>query len=169
MMTKEERERECLSSIDAMIDRYDMERRCDMSRDAIRRHVRRGMLQNNFAFICADMANTFLLDCEQELKPFGVGFGHKDKYNFNQMLNHITAAKKWAKMSALPIYGIDECDDACADSDWWYNMLKLIDDRTGDDPRKTHMLLEWLLSMPSEVGLFNIKYEDFKQFKPDGR
>lgn len=155
------------ASIDELIDRYDMERKCGMSRDELRRRVQRSLVYNNLAFICADVANSFLMDCEHELKRFGVAFRHDDRRNFRQMLDHIRAARTWSAKSAFPIYEIEERDNACAESDWWYNMMKLIDDRTGDNRQKTNMLLEWLLAMPSEVGLFDVKYDDFKQFKPD--
>lgn len=167
VMTKQERIAKRDAEIDGMIDKYDMERKCSMSRAAIHKSVERAMVLNNLAFVLADAANTFLMDCESELGRFGVCFGQQDKYNFRQMLSHLNAAKKWAQKSALPIYGISDADDACADSDWWYSLLKLIDDRLGDDPRKTNMFLEYLLNMPSEVGLFKVTYDDFKRFKKD--
>ena len=164
-MTKKEAIAQRDAQIDAMIDRFNMTEKCGMSRDAIREKVRRGMVLNNLAFILADVANTFLMDMEEELKPFGVCFAQTDKYNFKQMLSHVTAARKWAEKTALPIYEIADADDACADSDWWYNFIKLVDDRTGESARKTNMLLEYLLNMPSEVGLFKVTYNDFKRFK----
>ena len=164
-MTKKEAIAQRDAQIDAMIDRFNITEKCNMSREAIREKVRRGMVLNNLAFILADVANTFLMDMEEELKPFGVCFAQTDKYNFKQMLSHVTAARKWAEKTALPIYEIADADDACADSDWWYNFIKLVDDRTGESARKTNMLLEYLLNMPSEVGLFKVTYNDFKRFK----
>ena len=158
---EERRERE----IEALIERFDMERKCSMSREQIRAAVLRSMVLNNFAFICADLANTFLLDCEHELKRFGVVFRHGDKYNFNQMLTHIHAARKWSAKSTLPLYEIEDKDNACAESDWWYSLMKLIDDRIGSNNRKTNMFLEWLLAMPSEENIFDVTYDDFKHFK----
>lgn len=164
-MTDEERIKKRDADIDAMIDRFNMTEKCNLSREQIHRKVQRGMVLNNFAFILADAANTALMDMETELKPLGVAFSQKDKQNFNEMMKHVVAAKKWAEKSALPIYEISEAQDACADSDWWYNFLKLVDDRIGDNAQKTNLLLEYLLNMPKEVGLFDVRYEDFKQFK----
>lgn len=166
-MTKEERIAKRDAEIDAMIDRFHMIEKCAMTREHIHKAVQRGMVQNNFAFILADAANTYLMDCEKTLEPFGVSFDHEDKYNFRQMMEHVKAARKWAEKSAMPIYEIHDADDACADSDWWYNFMKLVDDRIGDDPRKTNMLLEYILAMPSEVGLFKVTYDDFKHFKKE--
>lgn len=166
-MTKDERLAKMYGEIDAMIDRFHMTEKCSLSREAIHKKVQRGMILNNIAFVLADAANSALMDMESELAPLGVSFSQSDKYRFNMMLNHVKAAKKWAESSALPIYEIADADDACADSDWWYNMIKLIDDRLGDDNRKTNMFLEYVLAMPSEIGLFNVTYNDFKHFKKD--
>ena len=166
-MTREERERKRDAEIDEMIDRFHMTKKCSMSRDAIHRAVERGMVLNNLAFVLADACNTFLMDCENELKRFDVAFGQTDKYNFRQMLSHISAARKWAEKSALPIYDIPDADDACADSDWWYSFIKLVNDRTGENLSKTNLLLEYVLSMPSEMNMFDVKYNDFKRFKKD--
>lgn len=165
-MTKEEIIAKRDAKIDQMIDRYHMIEKCGQSRERLHRRVQRSMVLNNMAFVFADVANSLLMDAEAELRPFGASFGQTDKYNFKQMLSHIVAAKKWAAKSALPIYELkDEAEDACADSDWWYHLCLLIDDRVGDNPRKTNIFLEFLLGMPSEVGLFNVTYNDFKQFK----
>lgn len=164
-MTKEERLAKQNAQIENMIDRFNMTEKCGMSREDIHKKIRRSMVLNNFAFILADVANTFLMDMEEDLKPFGVAFEQTDKYNFKQMLSHVTAARKWAEKSALPIYKHEDIDNACADSDWWYSFIKLVDDRTGDNRQKTNMLLEYLLNMPSEMNMFNIKYNDFKRFK----
>lgn len=166
-MTKDERLAKMRGEIDAMIDRFHMTEKCSLSREAIHKKVQRGMILNNIAFVLADAANSALMDMESELAPLGVGFNQQDKYNFKQMFSHAEAAKKWAEKCAIPIYEIADADDACADSDWWYNMILLIDDRLGDDNRKTNMLLEYILAMPSEIGLFNITYNDFKRFKKD--
>lgn len=166
-MTKDERLAKLNADIDDMIDRFDMTRKCSLSREAIHKKVRRGLVLNNLAFVLADAANSALMDMESELSPLGVSFGQKDKFNFNQMLSHVSAAKKWAEKSALPIYDIPDTDDACADSDWWYSLMKLVDDRLGDNPQKTNLFLEYLLAMPSEIGVFNVTYNDFKRFKKD--
>jgi len=165
METREDRMRRRDAEIDAMIDRYRMEQRCGMTRQEIRDTVLRCMVLNNLAFVLADVADTFLMDCESGLSRFGVAFGQRDKYNFRQMMTHLRAARKWASECALPLYGQEESDDACAESDWWHSLAMLIDDRIGDDPVKTRQFLEWLLAMPSQTGLFNITYDDFKQFK----
>lgn len=160
---KDEREKMRDAEIGALIDRYDMESKCSLTRCQIHKIVRRGMVLNNLAFILADVVNTLLMDMESEIGRFGVVLSYSDKYNFNQMMTHIRAAKKWAEKSALPMYHIKDADNACYDSDWWHSMILLIDDRTGDDARKTNLLLEYLLNMPPGDDLFHITYNDFKR------
>ena len=164
-MTREELIKKRDEEINDMIDRFNLEEKCARPRDKIFSMALKGMILNNMAFTMADVANTLLLDCEKVMERIGIGFEQKDKQNFNEMLKHVRAARKWAEKSALPIYHIPDTDDACSESDWWYNFIKLVDDRIGDDPRKTYLLLEYILAMPSEVGIFNITFDDFKQFK----
>jgi len=163
-MSKDERLIERDREIDALIDKYDMTSRCSLTREQIHRKVLRGMVLNNLSFILADVVNTLVMDMESELSVFGIGLSQQEKYNFKQMFTHLQAARKWSEKCALPIYALKETDNACADSDWWHNLILLIDDRLGDDCRKTNMFLEYLLAMPSEVDLFKIKYDDFKRF-----
>jgi hypothetical protein len=165
-MSREERLSIRASEVDGMIDRFSMESVTGMSRDKIRRLVLRGMVSNNLAFVLADVAHSFLMDCEGDLSRLGVCFGHADKYNFNQMLFHLRAAMKWAKKSALPMYGICDSADACASSDWWYAFVKLVDDRVGSDYGKTKSLLDLLLGMSREEGLYDVTFDDFKVFEP---
>lgn len=166
-MTKEDRIQKRDMEIDMMIDRFSMTSKTNLSREQIHKKICRAMILNNLAFTLADASNSFLMDCESELSKFGVLLEREDKFNFNQMLHHIKKARYWSGRCSLPIYKIPESDDACADSDWWYNLLLLIDDRLGDDSRKTNMFLEFLLQMPSEIGLFDVTYDDFKRFKKD--
>ena len=161
------REDEIKRYIDDMVARYDIARKSGLSKESIERRIRRGVILNNLAYILADAANTALRDMECELTPLGVGLSYNDKYNFNKMISSVKDARKWSEKAAMPIYDIPNVDDVCAESDWWYNFLVLIDDRLGDDERKTNMLLEYILNMPSEVGVFNITYDDFKRFKPE--
>lgn len=148
-----------------MIDRFEMEKKCSFSREYLYKKVLRAMVLNNLAFVIADVANTLLLDCEHELEPFGAVFDKTDKYNFKQMLKCVRDARRWAEKSAMPLYEIPDSEDALSDSDWWYNLIKLVDDRLGDNRIKTNMFLEWLLNMPSTVKLFDITYDDFKVFR----
>lgn len=162
-MTKEEKIRQRDAEIDVIIDRFRMEEKCGLTREQIRQRVIKGMVSTNLAHVMADAANSLLLDAEDVLKPMMVSFSQKDKYNYRQMLDHIVAAKKWAAKSCFEPYLTGEADLFAQDADWWYNIIRLIEDRTGDNVQKTKLVLNWLLAMPTEMNLFKIKMNDFKR------
>lgn len=159
------KEKERDNSIDSVIDRFAMTEKCGLTREEIRNRVEKGMVYNNLLYILVDTCNSFLMDMEDVLKPLGVGMDNKEKASFDKMYCRVKDACRATERFAKPLYGLKDADDACADSDWWHNFILLVDDRLGDDRQKTNMTLEYLINMPSSVGLFDIKYDDFKHFK----
>lgn len=140
-----------------------------LSPEATRHYAHLAMTTNSLAYILADAAETFLLDSETALNKFDRHLLKEVKQNFQQMNRQVHAARLAAKKAARPMYTTDSgfTDDACNDSDWWYNFMKLVDDRIGTNKQKSHLLLEFLLNMPSEgEGLFNPKFDDFLRSKP---
>jgi hypothetical protein len=135
-----------------------------LSPENVRHYAHLAMTTNSLAYVLADAAETFLMDCENALGKFDRHLLKEVKQNFRHMNRQVHSARLAAKKAAEPMYVTDSgfTDDACIDSDWWYNFLKLVDDRVGTNKQKTHLLLEFLLNMPSEgEGLFNPKFEDF--------
>lgn len=152
------------SSVDEVIKANFLDKDCDMSPEAVRHYAKMAMVTNSLAYILADAAETFLMDCEFALGKFDKHLLRDVKRNFRQMKTAVHAARLAAKKAAEPMYKADHgfTDDACVDSDWFYNFLKLLDDRVGVNKQKTQLLLEFLLNMPSEgEGLFNPKLDDF--------
>ena len=148
--------------INSLIDELRLDERCSLGRDEIYRRLMKANVLLNIAYVLADATHSALLDVEGELRLIGAGLLKEDKYNYKQMMHHLSMARKWAQKSVAPIYATPDDVDFGCDSDWWYNMIKLIEDRTGDDQRKTHLLLEFLLGMPSELGVFEkIDYSSF--------
>lgn len=137
-----------------------------MPMEKIREKVERAMTANNFAFIMADVVNSFMLDCDSALSHFDKAFSMKSKECFKNMYKHIVAARKWSEKLSQPVYECSRTDDMCADSDWWLAVIKLIDDRVAGNPQRTTMLLEFLLNMPEGESTYKVKPEDFKVFKP---
>ena len=151
------------SSIEEVIKENNLDT-SGLSPEAVRHYAHLAMTTNSLAYVLADAAETFLMDCENALCKFDRHLMKEVKQNFRQMNRQVHAARLAAKKAARPMYVTDSgfTDDACIDSDWWYNFLKLVDDRIGTNKQKTHLLLEFLLNMPSEgEGLFNPKFEDF--------
>lgn len=152
------------SSLSEVIQAHNLDKECDMSREAILHHAKYAMVTNSLAYVLADAAESFLNDCEHQLKLFDRYLQKDVKKNFKLFLQSVRSARLAAKKATTPMYETKSgfTDDACIDSDWFYNFVKLLDDRVGVNPQKTQMLLDFLLTMPSEGdGLFNPKYDDF--------
>ena len=149
--------------LDAIIDRFHITEKCDLTREQIHLRVKKGMVCISLAHVLADAANTLLKDAEFYLNPLEVSFERQDKQNYKRMLKAMAAAKKTAAECAFQVYQTNDVDYFAFDSDWWYQVILLINDRVGENKRKTNIVLEWLLNMPSEINLFNnIKKNDFE-------
>lgn len=162
-MKKEEIKELQTKDIDAFIEKYDVMSKTSMTREQIHKHIMKATVTMNLSLVLSDVVNTLVLDTESYLSQFGAVFNREDKYTFNKMMECLKAAKKWAGKSGLPIYNNTLADAFAEDSDWWYNMIRLIEDRTGDDIQKTRLLLQYVTTMPSVMQMFNIKYKDFKR------
>ena len=152
------------SSLEEVIKANNLDKDCNMSPEAIRHHAKRAMVTNSLAYILADAAEIFLMDCEESLEKFDRTLKQDVKRNFKAFHKCVHAARESARKAARPMYATDSgfTDDACIDSDWFYSFVQLLDDRVGINQQKTQMLLEFLLSMPSEGDeIFNPKYDDF--------
>lgn len=152
------------SSLDEVIKENDLAKDCQMSPEGIRHWAKMAMVTNSLAYVIADAAETLLMGCDQALGKFDRRIKQNVKKNFRHMHKCVHDARLAAGKAAEPMYKASSgyTDDACIDSDWWYNFIKLVDDRIGTNEQKTNLLLEFLLSMPSEgEGLFSPKFEDF--------
>ena len=150
-------------NIMSVIRKYGMDKKCNMSEDALKLTIKRAVVANHIAFVLADAANSCLIDCENYMKKLGVSFDGRDKFNFNKMLDCVKGARKWTKEAAFPLFGCDYDgrDDNINDSDWWYNLVKLIENRLGGDDSAAEQLIDYILSIGSDRGVFNVTREDF--------
>ena len=152
--------------IDSFIKEHRLTEYTSMPIERIRLLVLRAMTANNLAFILADVINSFIMDCESDLSHFDKCFSRKAKRHFKLMQQNIKAARKWSQELSVPIYKSVVTDSLCADSDWWYALIKLIDDRVSDNAQRCNQFLEYLLNMPEGNSPYKVKAEDFKVFKP---
>ena len=148
------------------IKEHKLTEKTNLSEQKIMEKVKRAMTANNFAFILADVVNSFIIDCDIALHPFDKAFSQKSKETFKALQKHIVAARKLSDKLSEPIYDSIRANDMFADSDWWKAIIKLIDDRVADSPQKTTMLLEFLLNMPEGDSTYKVTYNDFKVFRP---
>ena len=162
-MTKEEKLAQMRAELDALIDRYDMTRKCNLTREQIYARVKTGMVCLNLALVMTDVAQSLLIDMEDALRPMGAAMNQTDKRKFRQMMRNVEAAKKLAEQFNKETYEHHDGQLFAEDADWWYNIVRLIDDRTGANIQKTRLVLKWLHTLPSEIGIFKVKMSDFKR------
>ena len=116
----------------------------------------------NIAYILSDTVHSYFLDATSKFAVLGVELKDEDKHHFLEMKKYAERAQFHSKQLAKHIYDMEESEDALRDSDWFYNLIKLVQDRLGEDKVKTHQFLEYLSMMPSE-GTFKVGIEDFQK------
>lgn len=135
--------------------------RIPMSRERIAELYKEAMVYNNLAYVLTEAVNTLVGDMETRISTLGLGFKREEKVNFTELVRAVRRARYYSGEISKALYEIEESGDALHDADWWYYFVKLVMDRTGDDPQKTHLLLEYLDTMPSD-GLFDVGIKDFR-------
>ena len=135
-----------------------------LSEEEIVKQVRKTVISFNMTFIFADVLNTFLTDTEELMQKMGHNFMHEDKRRFNLVMNAIHQAKVLSQTAASPLYKIRDTDEAMYDSDWWYNFVRLVDDHVLEETQ-LHQLLEFIMNMPVQSPVFDVKYGDFVKEK----
>ena len=149
--------------IDKVIDRCDMIKTTGKSREELHKMVKKAMMCLNMAHCLADVIETLVMDAECILHPFGATFEREDKLRFKQLTKALQNTQKCARRTILGLYKHEQADDFAEDCDWWYNMIRLLADRIGDDELKTKQVINWLTTMPSQLNMFDVKKRDFKR------
>lgn len=122
--------------------------------------LRKALFYTNAAYIFADIANTAILDSESELKKIGQFISEDQKRKFSYAKNQIKKAKEITEKIAKPIYKISDADSACSDSDYLYELLKLVIDRTSDTDESKKEMLEYLMQKPSVMNIYEFIKQD---------
>jgi hypothetical protein len=74
------------------------------------------------------------------------------------------ATRKWANTITHDARQSERDGDLATESDWWYNLILMVEDRTGNDELKTKQVIRWLSTMPSQLHIFDdIHTKDFER------
>ena len=133
------------------------------SREELHKMVEKATMCLNMAHCLSDVIETLMMDAECILRPFGATFEREDKLRFKQLTKALQDAQKCARRTTIGLYKHEQADEFAEDCDWWYNMIRLLADRTGDDELKTKQVINWLTTMPSVLNMFDVKKRDFKK------
>lgn len=123
--------------------------------------ARQAISSLNITYILADVCNSFLMETEAVLKEMGMKLNGEDKHRFLLFQKSVHSTRCCAGAFARPLYYMKDSDDAASCSDWYLNFLKLVETKI-TTAQKTGMLLEFLLTMPNESGVYDVTLDDFK-------
>ena len=147
-----------------IIDNLRLESRTGKSREEIKQQIKKALVSLNLAYVMADLVDSLMLDCESIMRQLSVEYEDPGKTYFKEMKKLAGATRKWAMRATRDINRDRDGDDYAKDVDWWYNMVRLIADRTGEDELKTKQVIEWISTMPSVMNVFKVKKRDFIKF-----
>ena len=149
--------------LDDIIDRFQMETKTGRSREELRALVHKGITCLNIAYCLADVIDWLIFDTDSTLGPFGASLDKNDKRMFKQLKRTLASARQQARDITRGVYHHEDGEKFQGESDWWYNIIRLIEDRTGDDELKTRQVINWLVTMPSVLNMFDVRTKDFKR------
>jgi len=133
-----------------------------MTAEEIKQSVERAIYLNHLAYVLADVSNSFFMDASSIFESLGTPYKQSEKHKYNNMVKTTKTAMYATKELAKYIYHESIVDVSSYDSDWFYNLVKLVVDRISTDKIKTHMLLEFLDTMPS-FGTFKVGLSTFQK------
>lgn len=148
---------------DTIIDALHLIQATGMTREELHRHIETVAVLMDLTTVLADVIDSMLLDIDDLLAKVKTPLDDRDRSYFKEMKKLVGASRKWAQRATRDLYHIKETDDFTGESDWWYNIIRLIEDRTGEDELKTKQVLRWLTTMPSVMGLFKVNMKDFRR------
>ena len=109
----------------------------------------------NIAFMMGDVTDTLLVLCQSRVEKFGFDLKREAKRRWGMFVESLKRTRLLAKVFSEYMYEIERVDDACDDSDYISEMVGLLWDRVGDNLEKRKELRNMLLSMPSEIGVYD--------------
>lgn len=161
-MTEETRKQ-----LDQIIDALGLERATGLTREELHREVARTATMMDLCVVLADVIDSLMLDIDDacrrvKLPDIGQDWARQRNY-FKELRKLAGATRKWAQRVTSDTRQSERDGDLAGESDWWRNMILLIEDRTGEDELKSRQVIQWLTTMPSLLGLFNIRTRDFSR------
>lgn len=119
--------------------------------------LRKANVLTNVAYILADAANSAISDCEGTLNLIETPISKDEKKMFLNAKESVRTAKARTAKVAKALYEMKDAkdvDDACYDSDWWYDFIKKVVDRVGNDKTKERWVMQMVSTMTSELQMF---------------
>lgn len=147
---------------DTIIDALHLIQATGMTREELHKNIETVAVMMDLTTVLADVIDSMLLDIDDMLAKVKTPLDDRDRSYFKELRKLIKAARKWAQRATRETRHSERDGDLATESDWWYNLILLVEDRTGTDEMKTRQLIRWVSTMPSQMHLFDsINTKDF--------
>lgn len=147
---------------DTIIDALHLIQATGMTREELHKNIETVAVMMDLITVLADVIDSMLLDIDNLLAKVKTPLDDRDRSYFKELRKLIKAARKWAQRATRETRHSERDGDLATESDWWYNLILLVEDRTGTDEMKTRQLIRWVSTMPSQMHLFDsINTKDF--------
>lgn len=148
---------------DHIIDALHLEQATGLTREQLHKEVGRVSVLLDLAYVLADVCDSLMLDVTDILAKVKTPLDDRDLSFFKEMKKLANATRKWAQRATREYDRGDTQLDLARESDWWKNLILMVEDRTGEDELKTRQVIRWLSTMPSVMQLFDgIHTKDFQ-------
>ena len=148
---------------DKIVDALHLEQATGLTREQLHKEVGRVSVLLDLAYVLADVCDSLMLDVTDILAKVKTPLDDRDRSFFKEMKKLANATRKWAQRATREYDRGDTQLDLARESDWWKNLILMVEDRTGEDELKTRQVIRWLSTMPSVMQLFDgIHTKDFQ-------
>lgn len=111
-------------------------------------------LLTNLAYLCADVANSFAIDCMALIRQLNKDYKREEKQRWAELGRLLRLVNANLKALARNGYETKEAEDYAESSDAIYGLLILISDRANSDMRIIHDIYKTIEEKyPSKLGL----------------
>lgn len=154
---------EVKKEFDNIIDKLNLERSTGMNREELYRNIEKAATLMDLSVCLADVVNSLMIDVIDIANKVKVPLmTDRELSYFKELKKLANATRKWAFAITRDARHSDNDSDMAKESDWWYNLILMVEDRTGTDELKTRQLLEWISTMPSQLHIFeHIRAKNF--------
>ena len=130
---------ETLRQLDQIIDALHLEKATGLTRTELYEHIDVAATMMDLTTCLADVIDSMLLDIDDILAKVKTPLDDRDRSYFKEMRKLVRASRKWAQRATRETRHSERDDDLAKESDWWKNLILMVEDRTGTDELKTEI------------------------------
>ena len=109
---------------------------------------------NRATFIFCAVANIFALDTEYYLRKLGKEYRQQEKYLINRQAEQAEQLRKNIAQLKHQLFNSGKEDDVLDDVGYFYDIYRLIIDRTGDDEEAMTKVRSLIYNLPSKLNSY---------------